>query len=514
MIQLRPYQVHAIERVHQRVAAGVRRLVVVLPTGGGKTTIAVELILDVIAKGQFALFLAHRRELISQTQRRLVQMGVPEHEVGVLMGNDPRRRPGAKVQVASIDTLRNRAKPRADLVFIDECHRALSRSYRDVAAHYPDAVHLGLTATPYRADGRGLGDAYEELVVVASPPELIEQGYLVEPRVFTVPREQLPDLTSVRVRAGDYDGKGLEDAVNRKPLIGNIVEHWLQLARGKCTVAFAVSVEHSKQIAQRFRDAGIAAEHLDGTTSASERDAILARLEAGTTKVVSNCGVLCEGWDQPAVKCAILARPTKSTGLYLQQAGRILRPRNDEEAIVLDHAGCAVEHGLPQDEREFSLEGRKKTGRRASAEAPTKVCAACCAVVAVACRTCPECGGEFPAPERVPEERKGALVSAEEAREEYMRDEWDKLTRRAIERGYKPGWVYYRFKEKFGRAPPSRNEGSRPNVAPQPSPESRERSPAWAALRHRIGMAPAADSSGWDALKTRLFPHAPAQEGT
>jgi len=480
------------------------------------TVIAGSIIEGAAAVGQHVLFLAHRRELINQSYRKLLDFGVSEAEVGVLMGNDPRRRPGAKVQVASIDTLRNRAKPRADLVFIDECHRALSRSYRDVAAHYPNAVHLGLTATPYRADGRGLGHAYEELVVVASLPELIEQGYLVEPRVFTVPREQLPDLTSVRVRAGDYDGKGLEDAVNRKALIGNIVEHWMQLARGKRTVAFAVSVEHSKQIARRFRDAGIPAEHLDGNTPTDERDAILARLGAGSTVVVSNVGVLCEGTDIPALKCAILARPTKSTGLYLQQAGRILRPWNDEGAIVLDHAGCAVEHGLPQDEREFSLEGKRQTGRRGPTEAPSKVCASCCAVVAVACRTCPSCGAEFPAPERVPEERKGALVSAEEAREEYLRDEWDKLNRTAVERGYKPGWVYYRFKEKFGRAPPSRNEGSRPNVAPQPSPESRERNPAWAALRHRIGMSSAsgADSPGWDALKTRLFPHAPAQEGT
>ncbi len=490
LVRLRPYQIQALERVHARVAAGVRRIVIVLATGGGKTTIAVQIILEAISRGQCVLFLAHRRELISQTYKRLVQMGVPEAEVGVLMGNDPRRRPGAKVQVASVDTLRNRAKPKADIVFIDECHRALARSYQEIAACYPDAVHLGLTATPYRADGRGLGDAYQELAVVASPSLLIAQGYLVEPSVFTVPREHLPDLSSVHVRAGDYESKQLEDAVNRKSLVGNIVEHWLELARGKRTVAFAVSVEHSKNIAARFVEAGIPAEHLDGNTPTDERDAVLARLDAGTTLVVSNCSVLSEGWDQPAVKCAILARPTKSTGLYLQQAGRILRPWNDERAVILDHAGCAVEHGLPQDDREFSLDGRKKTGRRSPAEAPTKVCSSCCAVVAVACRTCPECGGEFPAPERVPEERKGVLVSAQEAREQYLRDEWEKLNRTAIERGYKPGWVYHRFKEKFGRAPPQRSVTVTPPADARSATfariQAQESSAAWAALRFRV----------------------------
>jgi hypothetical protein len=292
-VRLRPYQIQALERVQARIAAGVRRIVIVLATGGGKTTIAVQIILEAISRGQCVLFLAHRRELISQTYRRLVQMGVPEAEVGVLMGNDPRRRPGARVQVASVDTLRNRAKPRADIVFIDECHRALARSYQEISAHYPDAVHLGLTATPYPADGRGLGDAYQELVVVASPSELIAEGFLVAPSVFTVPGEHLPDLSSVHVRAGDYESKQLEDAVNRKALIGNIVEHWVQLANGKRTVAFAVSVEHSKHIAERFREAGVAAEHLDGTTPGDERDAILARLDAGTTLIVANCGVLC-----------------------------------------------------------------------------------------------------------------------------------------------------------------------------------------------------------------------------
>jgi superfamily II DNA or RNA helicase len=199
------------------------------------------------------------------------------------------------------------SKPRADLVFIDECHRSLARSYVELLGHYPRAVIIGLTATPYRADGKGLGDMYDALVLVSSPRELIDHGYLVEPRVFTVPESAMPDLDGVRVRGGDYDEKALERAVDRSVLVGNIVEHWLKHAGGIRTVAFAVSVAHSRHIVERFREAGVAAEHLDGATPTTERDAILARLEEGTTTVVSNVGCLCEGYDQPAVNRALRA---------------------------------------------------------------------------------------------------------------------------------------------------------------------------------------------------------------
>ncbi len=599
---LRAYQVDAIERVEHRIRAGVRRIVIVAPTGAGKSTVAGQIIVDAFARGQRSLFLAHRRELILQAYRRFIQMGVPEQQVGVVMGNDPRRRPGAMVQVASVDTLRNRAKPVADVVFVDEAHRALSHTHSDIAAHYPDAVHFGLTATPYRADGKGLGDAYDELVVVSTPKQLIAEGYLVEPRVFTVPRSALPDLSSVRVRGGDYDESALATAVDRQTLVGNIVEHWQKHASGIRTVAFAVSVAHSKHIVDRFNEAGVRAEHLDGTTPTGERDAILRRLDSGETLVVGNCGVLCldekteiltsigwvgidamtdrhlvanwddeqvtfepprqvicrrrlgnermvtlrgplfdvrvteghrivhrrigdapwqktaardlvgkcgfelptgtpttwlpvgdcrfdfdpkpsdervwcvrtrtgniitrrngcvvvlgncEGWDEPAVKCAILARPTKSTGLYLQQAGRILRPWNDQRAIILDHGGCVLEHGLPQDDRAFSLESqKKKRAKDTESDIPVKTCEQCYAVLPSATRVCPECGFVFEAQSDVPEESNATLVEVTESPLDEMRAEWHRLRAIAAAKGYKPGWAYYRFKDTFGRPPP------------------------------------------------------------
>ena len=473
MVTLRPYQESAIRELAARIAAGRRRIVVVAATGSGKTVIFARVVADAVALGQPVLVVAHRRELIQQTYEKLLRAGLDAVQVGVLMADDARRRPTAPVQVASIDTLRHRPKPPAALVIVDEAHRELARSYREMRAHYPDAVHLGFTATPYRADNRGLGEFYDDVLLVASIRDLIAQGYLVEPHVFTVPTDRLPDLSQVRVRAGDYAQDQLDEAVDQAPLVGDIIEHWRKHALGLRTVAFAVSVKHSKHIAERFREVGLTAEHLDGTTPLPERDAMLARLERGDTLVVSNCGVLCEGWDQASVKCAILARPTKSTGLYLQQAGRILRPWQGARAVILDHAGCAREHGLPQDEREFSLAPKPKRRRGEAIEVPIRVCDGCQAVLPARVRICPECGFFFTEERPVPTEVEGQLVEAKAGEAAgALRDgqsgrrpkvEGDRALQRtafeqfrALARAQRRGeaWACERFIERYGAPPP------------------------------------------------------------
>lgn len=473
MFTLRPYQSQAVERVRRHIRGGRKRVLLVAPTGAGKTVIATHMIECSVELGNRVLFLAHRRELISQAFRKVIGCtcrpgydhdslmpdptckgdGLPRRSVGVLMGNDPRRNPVAVVQVASIDTIRNRAKPHANLIIVDEAHRSLAKSYADLVAMYPDAAVIGLTATPYRLDRRGLGEIYQELVVVSSPRELIDVGALVEPRVFTVPAKDLPDLSRVRMKGNDYDPTQLNAAVDRKELVGNIVDHWKRRASDRLTVCFAASVEHSKHIVADFRDAGVAAEHLDGMTPVEERDAILARLERGETRVVVNYGVLVEGWDQPSVKCAILARPTKSTGAYLQMAGRILRPYQGLDAIILDHAGCALEHGLPQDDREFTLDAIPKRKVRA---ASAKTCPNCFGVVPIATRQC-KCGHVFEVvvDRAPPEQRPGELVEVRPATQDEKRVAWDDICKIAVAKGYQPGWAKHRFKEKFGVWPPN-----------------------------------------------------------
>lgn len=471
-MKLRPYQERAIGEARAVLYRGHRRVLIVAPTGAGKTVVASHIVESAVGRGRRVLFVAHRRELIFQAYRKLIGCtcsagyehdgerrdpscradGLAEADVGIIMATDARRRPTARVQVASIDTLRRRTPPAADLVIVDEAHRALARSYVDLAAQYPKATFVGLTATPYRADGKGLGDAFDELVVVASPRELIAEGYLVEPRVFTVPAADLPDLAGIKVRAGDYERGALADAVDREGLVGNIVEHWKRHGGGVRTVAFAASVEHSKHITACFVAAGVAAEHLDGETPQDERDAILRRLEMGETRVVVNCGVLCEGWDQPSVKCCILARPTKSAGLYLQQAGRILRPFGGLGAVILDHAGCVLEHGLPSDDRVFSLAG--ETRKPKEARAACKTCPECFAIVPSAQRVC-DCGHAWTIADREElKEVEGDLVEVRPASLEERRAEWNRLCDVAAQRGYKPGWAAWKYKDTYGTWPP------------------------------------------------------------
>lgn len=301
-IALRPYQSGAIDGVYAARAPGVRALCVA-PTGAGKTVIGSRMILDELAAGGKVIFIAHRTELIEQTYGKLLAMGLDERSIGVVMADGVIahpvtgqrvncERPHAPVQVASIDTLRRRALPAGvTLIIVDECHRALARSYRDVMDGCPEAFVVGLTATPYRGDGRGLGDVFNHLVVVTTPRRLMEEGYLAEPRVFSHPHRA--DLSKVKTVAGDYDQEQLAAAVDKKELIGSMVEHWATHLRGVRTVAFSTNVAHSHHIVEMFRAAGVPAEHLDGETHPTERKGILARVDSGETLVVSNCGVLC-----------------------------------------------------------------------------------------------------------------------------------------------------------------------------------------------------------------------------
>ncbi len=505
-VSLRPYQLRGIQAIRDAIARGSRRVLFVLPTGGGKTVVASEVVLSAIVKSRRVVFLAHRKELIDQTVRKLLALGVPEDCIGVVRGNDRSRyRPTAPVQVASIQTLVNRQLPPCDLLIIDEAHRALAASYRKVAEAYPKAIVLGLTATPYRADGRGLGEAFDALVPCATPRTLIDEGFLVEPVIYSTPRPV--DLSGVRVKGHDYDGEELAALMDQRALVGDIVDHWRRHLDGVRTVVFACSVDHSKHVAERFREAGVAAEHLDGETDEAERDAILARLESGETLVVSNMGVLCEGWDQPKVKGLILARPTKSTGLYLQMAGRILRPDADnpaQRAIILDHAGCVHEHGFPQDEREYTLEDKPK---RAAKGPSVRTCDHCYCAFPSRARTCPECGHDYGAEvdaRAALEERAGELVEVKPPTQEEKRAAWDAFLAEARSRGFKPGWAMHRYREQFGTNPPNAWRG-RQDVSTVTPEERREdflrlyaqerdqgykRGWAWAKYRAKYGEPP------------------------
>ncbi len=457
-ITLRPFQATAIESVRRVLRSGARRVLLCLPTGGGKTLTAGAIIMSSQAKAKRVLFVAHRKELIDQSVTSLYRLGV--HPVGVIRAGDRRRNLALPVQVASIQTLSRRPKlePPPDVIFIDECHRALAKGYQEhLYDAYPNAVIIGLSATPCRADGKPLAGAFDELIPAANYSELIAGGFIDAPIVYSTPIS--PDLSTVHTSGGDFNQEELEAAVNRSALIGNIGAEWQKRSAGRRTVVFCVSVKHSLAVLEMFRGLGVKAEHLDGTTPEADRSAILSRLLSGETQLVTNVGVLTEGWDCPPVKCLVIARPTKSLSLWMQMAGRILRPWEGVAPVILDHGGNVdrkvrgEKMGLPHQDRMWSLKGHPKR----AGEVPMKTCGECFAYISAGAKVCPHCGAEqLASGEAKPVEpvivdlALRTLESPDEAKLAWFRREHQT----ARERGWKPGAVMHRFREKFGTDPP------------------------------------------------------------
>ncbi len=459
-------------------------------------------------RGKRALFLAHRRELIQQSSQKLHAVGV-DH--GIIQAGFPTR-PDAAVQVASIQTLHARAirgrsveLPEADVVIVDEAHHIRAATYRRILDAYPDAAVVGMTATPCRGDGRGLGPAFD--VLVEGPPvvDLVRDGYLVPTRVYA---PSTPDLTGVEVRRGDYAENQLEEKVNTDVLVGDIIEHWFKLAERRPTVVFAVGVAHSVHLRDEFRRAGVNAEHIDGNTPMEERDHILKQLAKGVVELVCNCAVLTEGWDCPEVSCIILARPTKSVGLYRQMVGRVLRPApGKSDCLVLDHAGAIFEHGFVDEPIEWTLKEDRKAinprneARKARTVPKLVACPECAGVIwqGQPCR----CGWRPREWGRSVDTVDGDLAEVGRDRRKpaapapslFDKQEfYSMLAYVALERGYKEGWAANQYREKFKVWPNAPGINKRaPPIAPNERVRSwiRSRQIAYAKARQKAQGASA-----------------------
>jgi superfamily II DNA or RNA helicase len=475
MITLHPFQRGIADDIERAVASGKRRILVVLPTGGGKTIIAAEQFRRAKERHQAALFLAHRREIITQTSQRLTEHGMPLGVHGIIMAERVHElRPLAPIQVASIDTLhvrgiRNRSMelPRADVVAFDEAHRVRGRTRENLVKQYPNAILLGFTATPCRGDGKGLGDVFEMMIAGPQVAELTTLGFLVPTNVFAPIYRDI--AKGVGTANGDYIVRQLSQRMNTVELVGDVVRDWLTHGERRRSVVFCVDVAHSVHVRDAFLHAGVRAEHLSGETPVAEREAILARLASGETEVVSNCMVLTEGWDCPPVSCCVLARPTKQLGLYRQMVGRILRPfEGKADAVILDHAGAVYRHGLPSDDIAWGLEVDRKARNvtaAARAEGATHEIARCpeCDAILGGPPPCWSCGWQPQRRGRDVEFVDGelGLVVGGKANapiyNEAEKERWQAMLRYiALERGYNPGWVGHYFKQKFGHWPTRR----------------------------------------------------------
>jgi len=412
-MQLRPYQEAAIEGAREQFRRGAKRCLIICPTGGGKTVIASSIISAAEARGSRALFLAHRRELITQTADKLMRCGV---KPGLIIAGQPRALQRA-VQVASVQTLARHPDllRSVDLIFIDEAHHFVEDSqYGEVLKFHAGARVVGLTATPWRLDGKGLADVFDSHVIASTPAKLRDEGYLTNVVGWTF---VAVSTSSAKVKGGDFTGQSMEAAALAPKLVGNVVQEWKARAGGVRSVLFACTIAHSQAMALAFRDAGVAAEHLDGSTPAGERAAILARIRSGATRVLCNVNVATEGWDEPSLECVMLCRPTLSTSLALQMIGRGLRPFEGKTvARIHDHAGIFGAHGHPYAERSWSPELTAEVERGAMRDgdgaARVTSCPACRNVIDQ--WPCASCGFREP-PKELPEAAEGIAVQVSES---------------------------------------------------------------------------------------------------
>lgn len=442
-MERRRYQDKAVAELPERLRRH-GRVVAVGPTGSGKTVIAVKLIRKLLHDhhGLRVLWLVHRIELVRQAYDQLKAAGIPASAIGILSGAT-KLNTTARILVASVDMFRTRDVPPCDLMVIDEAHRVLAATYKQIVEYSEKRWLLGLTATPWRLDGKGLGDVFSDMLVMAGHTELIVDGYIAKPVTYGIPRDKARRiLRGLRISHGDYAQADLQRLGRNKVLMGDVVRDTQKYAPGAATLVFAMTREHGKALTARFKRAGISAEYLDGDTPDAERDAMIGpngRLARGETQVVVNVDVLTEGYDCPAVKCVCLARPTRSLTRFLQQCGRGSRMYKRQRPVILDHFGNCYAHGLPDDERsdKWTLEDRPK---RTGGGEIVKQCVACEAMIAANARECPECGAEQPLSEREIEEQQAELERLKSTAQQ-RRKTLDVLRSIANEKGVGESWV-------------------------------------------------------------------------
>lgn len=367
-VVLRPYQQTSVQNIRSAMGKN-RRVLFVLPTGGGKTVIFSYITHSATQKGKRVYIAVHRSEIIDQICKALTAFGVAHGRIqpGRTLTSDP-------VQVCMIQTLSRRLDmiPHPDLLVFDEAHHALTASYQVVAERFTGAKILGVTATPERLDGRGLGAVFDQMVEGPSTRWLIENNFLADFEYYA-PTSKI-DLSSVKTQMGDFAIDQLAAAVDKPTITGDAVAHYRKFLSGRPAIAFCVTVEHARHVAATFVMAGIPAEAIDGTMDRAARAACVDGLKTGRIMVMTSCDLVSEGFDVPSVSGAILLRPTKSLGLSLQQVGRALRLKEDgSRAVILDHVGNVNRHGTPKVDRKWSLTSKKRKQEASGA----RQCEAC-----------------------------------------------------------------------------------------------------------------------------------------
>ena len=459
-MELRPYQQRLIEMARAEMREGKRRVLIVAPCGAGKTILSAFMCGEHAAKGGKILYLAHRAELLSQAAQTFERAGIAEAKP---FKGESAIKVGESITVMSVQTAARRTgkMQQPTMIVVDECHHIASQTYQHVINAWPDAYVVGLTATPVRLDGKGLGDTFQAMVSAVDAKWLIDHHFLAPYRYFSVPGIDTSGLKKVR---GDYaagDMEALFSAAGNAKIAGDVIKHYKRIAEGQQAICYCPTVRISKDYAEKFRKAGISAEHMDGGTPKAEREGIVERFRQGEVKIICNVDLLGEGFDVPDCAVTIMLRPTASLSLYIQQAMRCMRYREGKRAIIIDHVSNYKRHGAPDADREWTLNGKKRKVKESDVP-KTRTCPECYAELEANVKKCPECGYEFdtetkdaePIEEDTSTELAEIKFRVEYGKERPLGDalseakSYADLIQIGRARGYKPGWAWHMAKQR------------------------------------------------------------------
>ncbi|MBR2912391.1 MAG: DEAD/DEAH box helicase [Oscillospiraceae bacterium] len=432
-MQLRDYQLAAITGVSQAWRAGYRRPCIVIPCGGGKSIITADMAKRVTDTHNQVLFLVHRKELCEQITDTFGSYGVDMDACSIMMVQTACRR------------LEKIHRPK--LIITDENHHCLANSYKKIYQYFEDSYCVGVTATPVRLNGGGLGEINDKLIIGPSVRELIGRRCLAD---FDCYAPQVADLSGLKRKStGDFDMTQAAEMLGKPAIYGDIIRHYRSLADGVKAICYCPTIPHSMEVAQRFREAGIPAAHIDSNTGKQERAQIIRDFRENRLQILCNVDLISEGFDVPDCGASILLRPTKSLTLYTQQSMRCMRYQPNKRAIIIDHVGNVHRFGLPDEERQWTLD--PKPQKKQEKTVPVKQCTECFYTHPPA-PVCPKCGFVYPKSEReiMEEKKEQELMKIESRVRMYQKPDECRSMKElcAMEkmRGYKHGWAFHQAK--------------------------------------------------------------------
>lgn len=441
---MHPYQTKLVEQAREELKKGNKSCLLVSPAGSGKSVVIAEIARLTTLKGGRVMFMVHRQELINQIMESFKANSVDLNLCTVM----------------TVGKIRNRLDklPKPNLIITDETHHSLAKTYRDIYDYYSDVPLLGFSATPWRLNGKGLGDVYDAMIEGPDVQWLIDNHYLAPFDYYSV--NLIDESKLSKSSTGDYSNKSIDEAVGHT-IYGDVIKTYRDKVDGQQAIVYAHSIAFSKQIAQQFRDAGINAAHCDSKTPQRERDKIMTDFKKGTLKVLSNCDLISEGYNVPDCSCVIMLRPTESLVLFIQQSMRCMRFKPGKQATIIDHVANYTRFGLPNTPHKWTLADRekKKKSTNTTVDTPIKQCAFCFAVIPAQSKNCPLCGHEVEVVQTEIKVDETARIEKIESNFRLQADyivtkkiselkSYEELKAYAKARGYKQGWIYFQAKNK------------------------------------------------------------------